>query len=110
LLAGSMVDSVLASVCFLSLYAQSSALARAPGFVALHLAKIFGRSNIPRLPEVTSDVPGLDFSLAIAAVCAVLFGSASAMSAARENVGAENAIDKQVGHANGCVSISPWHN
>jgi formate dehydrogenase assembly factor FdhD len=50
------------------------------------------------------------FSLAIAAVCAVLFGSASAMSAARENVGAENAIDKQVGHANGCVSISPWHN
>ena len=54
--------------------------------VAIHFVKEFGPSNIPRLREVTLDLPVLVFTLAVSFATGILFGLAPAFGATRENL------------------------
>jgi predicted permease len=52
----------------------------------IYFVKVLGPSNIPRLREVTLDLPVLAFALAISLATGILFGLAPAIGAARENL------------------------
>jgi putative ABC transport system permease protein len=51
-----------------------------------YFVKAFGPSNIPRLREVTLDMPVLAFALGISLATGILFGLVPAIAAARENL------------------------
>jgi len=74
------------------LLTESLLLAATGGFVGVLLAKtgiyfvkLFGPANIPRLGEVTLDVPVFAFAFATSLLAGILFGLAPAMGAARED-------------------------
>jgi putative ABC transport system permease protein len=52
----------------------------------IYFVKAFGPSNIPRLREVTLDLPVLAFALGISLATGILFGLVPAIAAARENL------------------------
>jgi predicted permease len=52
----------------------------------IYFVKALGPSNIPRLREVTLDLPVLAFALGISLATGILFGLAPAISAAHENL------------------------
>jgi putative ABC transport system permease protein len=75
------------------LLTESLLIALAAGAIGLLIAdagiyfvRAFGPSNIPRLREVTLDVPVFVFALGISFVAGILFGLAPAFSAVRENL------------------------
>ena len=75
------------------LLTESTVLAVAGGIlgvvfcgVAIHFAKIFGPSNIPRLQEAGVDARVLLFALGISMLTGILFGLAPAMGASRGNL------------------------
>lgn len=72
---------------------ESLLLAGAGGVVGILLAqagiyflKVFGPSNIPRLREVSLDLPVSAFALAVTIITGILFGLAPAMAVGRENL------------------------
>jgi predicted permease len=52
----------------------------------IYFVKLLGPTSIPRLGEVTLDVPVFAFALAVSLLAGILFGLAPAMGAARENL------------------------
>jgi len=75
------------------LLTESLLLAVTGGFVGMLLAKtgvyfvkLFGPTNIPRLGEVTLDVPVFAFALATSLFAGILFGLAPAVGTTRENL------------------------
>jgi predicted permease len=75
------------------LLTESLLIAMAAGGVGILIAnagiyfvKALGPSNIPRLREVTLDLPVLAFALGISLATGILFGLAPAIGAARENL------------------------
>jgi predicted permease len=52
----------------------------------IYLVKTLGPSNIPRLREVTLDLPVLAFALGVSLATGILFGIVPAIAAARENL------------------------
>jgi predicted permease len=55
-------------------------------YAGIYFVKALGPSNIPRLREVTLDLPVLAFALGISLATGILFGLAPAIGAARENL------------------------
>jgi putative ABC transport system permease protein len=75
------------------LLTESLLIAGAGGVVGILLAqagiyflKVFGPSNIPRLREVSLDLPVSAFALAVTIITGILFGLVPAMAAGRENL------------------------
>src|SRR5712671_5892033 len=75
------------------LLTESLVIAVAAGAVGIFIAdagiyfvKTFGPANIPRLPEVTLDLPVLAFTSAVSLATGILFGLAPALGATRENL------------------------
>jgi putative ABC transport system permease protein len=54
--------------------------------IAIHLLKVFGPSDIPRLQEITLDWRVLAFAFAISLICTVFFGLAPALGLPFENL------------------------
>jgi len=52
----------------------------------IYFVKTFGPSNLPRLREVTLDLPVLGFALFVSLATGILFGLAPAMGATRKNL------------------------
>jgi predicted permease len=55
-------------------------------YAGIYFVKAFGPSNIPRLREVTLDLPVFTFAFGIALITGVLFGLAPAIGATRKNL------------------------
>jgi len=53
---------------------------------AIYFVKMLGPANLPRLREVTLDLPVLAFALAVSLATGILFGLAPAIGAARDNL------------------------
>jgi len=88
------------------LLTESLLLAVTGGLVGLLLAKtgiyfvkLFGPTSIPRLGEVTLDLPVFAFALAVSLLAGILFSLAPAMGADRENL-----VDSR-----GCATSSLFH-
>ena len=75
------------------LFTESFLLSTAGGLLGIlvalagiHFVKVLGPSNIPRLRDVTLDLPVLAFLLGVTFIIGIFFGLAPAMRASRENM------------------------
>jgi len=68
-----------------------AAMAGAAGILiakaGVYFVKIYGPSNIPRLREVTLDLPVFAFTLSVSLATGILFGLVPAIAATRKNLG-----------------------
>ncbi len=71
----------------LVLSSMGGALGAALAYAGIYFLKIFGPANIPRLQEISLDLPVLAFVLGVSLISGLIFGLAPLLGFSRDNLG-----------------------